>query len=351
MALIFIVLVLLVYIGAKIYNKKRYGGVGWVEYQVQVGDDLAQLAAKFNVKWKVLAKTNKLAAPYLLEVGKIILVPAGKDSSNSGPKGCKAKLRCLWNKIARKKEAEEIKETTPKAEAKKMVAPVEVVAAVPEKKKRGRKAKVVVEPTPVVKKAVRGGKNKKDEMVLGLFGKTVEKKETIESPVVATEKEAPAKSKLLIVLTVILVFSIGALVMVLVKVKSIKKYAADPKPVLTVSKKQANNKIAPVEVASQPVSAVAPENVVVKVVNVGAPAGTAGNIKDLLASSGFAKTEAKNGDGNNLTGVTVVYNGGSFRDSANKIKEILAVRKIVAEVREAVTDAEKDGDVAVFMGK
>jgi hypothetical protein len=65
--------------GWKKYQKKRYGGVGWVEYKVKKSDNVNSLAKKFAVDWKVLVKTNKIKPPYLLGVGQSILVPSREE--------------------------------------------------------------------------------------------------------------------------------------------------------------------------------------------------------------------------------------------------------------------------------
>lgn len=59
----------------KIIAKKKYGGKGWSEYVVQVGETLEDLSNRFDVDWKKLAKTNKIKPPYILKPGQTILVP------------------------------------------------------------------------------------------------------------------------------------------------------------------------------------------------------------------------------------------------------------------------------------
>jgi hypothetical protein len=58
-----------------IYYRRKYSGKGWVQYAVKKDDNIIEIAAKHNVDWKVLAKTNKLDSPYLLDKGVHILVP------------------------------------------------------------------------------------------------------------------------------------------------------------------------------------------------------------------------------------------------------------------------------------
>lgn len=75
--LIAILLLGIIFLFRKYYQKKRYGGIGWEEYEVKESESVVSLADKVNVNWKVLAKTNNLKAPYLFEAGRIILVPGG----------------------------------------------------------------------------------------------------------------------------------------------------------------------------------------------------------------------------------------------------------------------------------
>ena len=54
---------------------QKYSGKGWDEYAVKDGDDLMKLAAKHNIDWEILAKTNKIKPPYFLMKGMTIKVP------------------------------------------------------------------------------------------------------------------------------------------------------------------------------------------------------------------------------------------------------------------------------------
>lgn len=64
------------YFAWKKYQNKYYGGIGWVDYIIKEGDTIQSLSTKFGVDWKVLVKTNKLKAPYILEAGHTIKVPS-----------------------------------------------------------------------------------------------------------------------------------------------------------------------------------------------------------------------------------------------------------------------------------
>ncbi len=74
-----IIILIIVYLGYKIWKyrqKKKYGGEGWIKYEIKEGDNINNLAEKYQIKWKVLAKTNKLKPPYTLKTGQTILVPS-----------------------------------------------------------------------------------------------------------------------------------------------------------------------------------------------------------------------------------------------------------------------------------
>lgn len=96
---------------------------------------------------------------------------------------------------------------------------------------------------------------------------------------------------------------------------------------------------------------VAPADMNVKVLNGGAAAGSAGKIKNVLVNQGYAKTEAGNGQGENIVGSTVYYKGEQFKKPAEELQEILATSKIKSEVKEALTAEQQSADVVVILGK
>jgi LysM repeat protein len=46
-----------------------------VEHKVKAGETIMDLAEKYGMTWKGLAKLNNLKAPYDLKVGSIVLIP------------------------------------------------------------------------------------------------------------------------------------------------------------------------------------------------------------------------------------------------------------------------------------
>lgn len=70
----FIVFVILIIV----LHKIKYSGKGWKTYAVKQGDTIVSLADKYGIKWKFLAKVNKLDSPYIISKGDEILVPPQK---------------------------------------------------------------------------------------------------------------------------------------------------------------------------------------------------------------------------------------------------------------------------------
>lgn len=60
----------------------------WADYKVNEGDTITDLAANRRVDWKIIAKTNKLTAPYALTPGQVIKVPEeGTEFEKKSSKG------------------------------------------------------------------------------------------------------------------------------------------------------------------------------------------------------------------------------------------------------------------------
>jgi hypothetical protein len=67
---------LVIVIALIIWRIKKYSGKGWVEYEVQKGENIQTIADDHpGYSWKTIAKVNKLKSPYLLQAGQVILVP------------------------------------------------------------------------------------------------------------------------------------------------------------------------------------------------------------------------------------------------------------------------------------
>lgn len=62
------------------WQRRRWVERSWVPYQVSAQDDIRVVAEKHNVSWKILAKENRLRAPYSLEPGQKLIVPPQNDA-------------------------------------------------------------------------------------------------------------------------------------------------------------------------------------------------------------------------------------------------------------------------------
>jgi spore germination protein YaaH len=67
-----IFLLLKILVGKK---RKKWIMKNWVQYKARKNDDINSLSEKFDVNWKLLARTNRLKAPYIIKSGDILKVP------------------------------------------------------------------------------------------------------------------------------------------------------------------------------------------------------------------------------------------------------------------------------------
>lgn len=70
-------LLILVLIILLIISRRRAAWIKshWQSYTVKPGEELEDIAKKYNVSWKLLAKVNQIGAPYTLSPGSVIKVP------------------------------------------------------------------------------------------------------------------------------------------------------------------------------------------------------------------------------------------------------------------------------------
>lgn len=110
LVVILLVVLAVIYYVWRRYQKKKYGGIGWVEYKVGKDENINSLTEKFKVNRKVLVKTNKIKAPYLFRKDHIILVPpiGEKDifekADKKNAKNKKEKIKLSEKKIKEAKE-------------------------------------------------------------------------------------------------------------------------------------------------------------------------------------------------------------------------------------------------------
>jgi len=303
-ALIVFVLALLGYFIRRYFYKKKFGGVGWIEYKVKKGDEINGLAKKFEIDWVILTKTNKLKAPYLLDVGQTILVPNPKDDGTTPKKG---KNLPVEDDVVDEKD--EVAETSKKKPAKKKTISIAKLM------KKKSKSESIKSKNIFSKKII--------WLVVG-FGTLL---------------------VILIILITLLLISNqkkNQLLMEQLALISQKNQVAS----LDVENKKEET---PVEVEKEPDILV--EEIEVNILNAGALSGSAGKVKSLLVEKGYLKSEAGDGEGASAQGFFIFYKDETFKKEAVKIQEILKENNISSEVELAESDEEKNGDVVVILGK
>lgn len=299
----------------KIRYKKKYGGIGWVEYEIGKNDTLASLAQKCGADWKILAKTNKIKAPFILGEGQVIRVPS---LDGLATKKEKVEATALEGEIDDKEDATEEPEL------------ITDESGVPEEPKLAAGDKEINKLAMIRKIA-----SKKD-----LQGKVVD------------EKLINKKILFWIVAGVLLILTIViAAWMIVSKAKnqtvinekiSINSVGGEA---ATQAEKLSDN------AAKEKEEKIDIAQISLKVLNEGATPGSAGKIKDFLIEKGYAKAEAGNGEKKDFQGAVVFYGEDKFKTEADWIKEMLAGKKIKAETKEAVSDEEKSADIVIILGK
>ena len=60
------------------FKRKIWVRKSWIDYEIVADETITSVAEKFDIAWKILAKANKLKAPYELKPGEKIKVPPTK---------------------------------------------------------------------------------------------------------------------------------------------------------------------------------------------------------------------------------------------------------------------------------
>ncbi len=310
MALIIFALGFLVYGLWKWRMKKKYGGIGWVEYKVAKNDTVNSLAQEYLVDWKILAKTNKLKAPYALGMGKIILVP---------------------NVNGEKQKIEEKTEEEPMTEIVEVVKEEEII----DLKKKSEK---------VPKKP---GRKKSADIVKLMKKKT--QREMVKSENIFSGKIIWLFGVMAILLLILLASIIFLLVNNQKKDRQLNEIMVALKNDAIVAQEEKKKEEIPV--AEAPLPEILAKEVVVKILNEGAPAGMAGKIKKVLVSQGFDLAQAGNGENKANPVSSINFSEAKFKVLAEKIKEVLTTQKITATLKEAQTVEEKSADIVIILGE
>lgn len=306
-ATMFILVLLAIFFSWKYFQKKRYGGNGWESYEVGFGETIIALAQKFQISWKVLAKTNKLKAPYLLEPGQTILVPPGFGVSSV--------------ELGAKEDKGTIQETTEKKEKK--------ISAKEAKKTVFVKTEIPTKQEDETKRAKRI-QMKLVSVLMILF-------------------------TLLLVLAVVvlLVFlSNGGEVSVIKKNDSKKSNIAElalELPLEDKAQQESSSVESKSEEGSVEKGVTLGKEFSVVVLNGGAAPGSAGKTKEVLEKSGVKVSDALNADSRDNLGIKLYYIS-EAKEAAETIKKILDEKGAPVSLEENEKYKDK-GDIMVILGK
>lgn len=72
---VLLLLIFMLYILWLSAKRRKWIKDHWVEYRVRADEDINAIAKKYEISWKLIAKVNKLKAPYVLNAGDKIKVP------------------------------------------------------------------------------------------------------------------------------------------------------------------------------------------------------------------------------------------------------------------------------------
>jgi hypothetical protein len=324
-------------------RKKKYSSAGWIEYKVEDGESLDSLAKKHEVDWRILAKVNKIRAPYALEIGQDILVPpvaisAEKPSSSSFEED--------WEKTkAADVYVNERKNIMEEAEKKSYIKKLKTNV-----KNKAAEKKYIIDEISM----------KNEEPIIIDKAKNNDKKGDIYKKIIII--------LLLLILLAGLVGISSFCVAMFLKAKnelnannrvSISSIEKSPATEEKNNKEMADANLQPEDNIKTEDSKTEndmknedkkPADIGVKVLNGGAAAGSAGIVKGVLIGKGYGKTEAQNAEKDIYQGV-VVYYGDSLESEANEVKEILKSKYPKTEIKQALTDEEKLSEIVVILGK
>ena len=282
-----------IYLGRKTYLKKKYGGIGWVQYSVKKSDTIAKLAEKYDVAWEILVRTNKMKPPFLLEAGMVILVPVINNGKEVSAESVKA-------------------QETEKKTIKKTKAPVDVKTPV----KTKAAAKVV--PGAVLIQPIKKPFNRKYLFLGGII--------LLLAAVSAAVIMLVGKNKAAEVNTNLSITSLGSVV-------EQSQPAVVEKPVEVVAEALAKK-----------------ETGEVLILNGGGAPGAAVKLSDFLKTTGVTEVEAKNAELDTHSGVVVYYQE-QYEPFADKIVEALSTKYKDAKLEIAQDDEQKSAAVVIILGK
>jgi hypothetical protein len=338
-----IILIGIAYAAVKIYRKMKYGGKGWAGYTVEDNDNILDLSLHYGVDWRTLAKTNNIEPPYVLRPGQNMLVPHKESSVDK-------KIDDIIERKFISADADISSNNQEIRSSKKIEVPVpSQISNVPVSD---------ISSASIASKDYESEINGKKIALENMFTKQHEFRVNVEKQEKEQEKPQSKMIKVLIAIIFTLLVSGGAFYYWKNKNNSADQVQTEaeiqPQEVEVDSEKPAEEpKEEPVvEPKEEPKPEIKPGEINIKVLNLGAPAGSAGKTKDFLVSKNYTKTEAGNGEAENVKGATIYYKDESYKKEAEIIQKLLKDdQKITTQVKTAETSQEKSGDIVIILGK
>jgi LysM repeat protein len=291
-----------VYFWWKRRNVKLYGGIGWIAYKTEQTDSIVSLSQEHKVDWKVLVKTNKLKAPYILEAGQEILVPGDPEK----------------------------------------IAPETIIPDEKEKQKQAETAAMALLAADIKETKV-AEQSQSAEII-----KDIPQKKTVTLVIAQKTIWLVAAAVILSAVVFAVIFSANRKQSQLDQSSSISSLSN----CLQVSAQKKEAEEAAAQQAARQVVEKTKADLVVHILNGGAKPGSAAKMKSMLEKSGYENADTANAQEDNSVGIAVFYKDG-FQKSADDLVATLKTAKIadVAVVQPAVSDEEKSGDLVVILGK
>ena len=289
---------LIAYVSYKIWKyrqKKKYGGEGWIEYTIQEGDTVNSLAEKHNINWKILAKTNKLKAPYALKVGQIILVPPLSDED----KLMEAKTENIQD------NQKENKENNEKANTQSVTK--ENIAS---KKINKSYKKIILWMIFIFSIIV---------VIAGSYYFINKNRNDLE-----LKKE-------------ITISSVGGY-----DANKKEEQKEDVQETATKNNEEKNT-----EESNQEID---PAKINITILNGGAAPGSAGKISNFLKSKKYTKVNAKNASNKEHSGIKIYYQN-NYKQAAQEVMDLLNNQYSSIEIKPAESQEEKMSNLVIIVGK
>jgi len=309
-----LLLVFIIWLGWKKYQKKKYGGAGWIPHEVEDEEDIAGIAKNYGLDWKTLAKVNKFKAPYILEAGQTILLPPSGENMAA---------------LAREQ--------------------------------RDRYGKIKAEPS-LKEERIYADRDFRDEFLskMAKRGPVAEKREII-------GKINFFQRKMIWIAAGIILLAAGVAGAVFLAGKNKNKIIEVSSQMPAVSVGGNNSSSAPLsannsaqnqeleaQTETKPAAArleeTKPQDLSIEVLNGGAAAGSAAKTGKILEAVGYVKIEAKNAESRDHAGTSIYYQD-NFQLWAERITGTLIVKYPGIKTQKAETAEEKSGDIVVLLGQ